>query len=300
MILEHELARAAARVAVAAAGRGVDPDHVAFVHVECSHDGVLFDAAVGPDHLDVVRRALAAAVQRPRLLLVPRVRAGEEAAVRADTVVEHDSLASAALAFAAGDVVERELLHVEAVACLCHLGRTVERVAVEAAEHRVVAVGVCGAAPAAELRLDDREVAPRVRMRPADERAADRREAAGRQPVAEVRGEAAPDHVVQADLDLVVRRKRCRRLRVEDGARPGQQPQRLEVPGVRRRMRTGDVHEHHLRRDQRPVARGVVRAGILVGVVAQVDNELVVLDLDDRAVDDAAVLLLVEPEHPLG
>src|SRR5207237_3754477 len=137
--------------------------------------------------LDVVRRALATAGERPRHVLVARVRAREEAAVRAHLVVEDDPLASALLAFAARLVAQAELVHIEAVARLGHLRRAVERVAVEAAEHGAVAVAPGGAAPAADLRLDDREVSAGVRVRPADEGAADRREAAGREPLAEVR-----------------------------------------------------------------------------------------------------------------
>ena len=64
-------------------------------------------------------------------------------------------------------------------------------------------------------------------------------------------------------------------------------------------MRAGDVHEDHLRRDDRAVARCVVRPGVLVGVVAQIDEELVVSDLERHAVDHPAVLLLVERERAL-
>ena len=196
-------------------------------------------------------------------------------------------------------VAEPQLLDVQPVPRLGDLGRTVERIAVEAAEHRAVAVPRRRAAPAADLRLHDREVPARVRMFAADERAADRGEAAGRQPVAEVRRQTAPHHVVQSDLDLVVSRERGRRARVEDRTGPREQSERPEVPRVRGRVRPCDVHEDHLRRDLGPVARGVVRPGILVRVVAQVDDELVVADVERDAVDDAAVLLLLEAEPPL-
>ena len=64
-VLEHELARAPARVAVAAAAAGVDADHVALVDRERRDDRELLDRAVGPDHLGVVRRALEPARHAP-------------------------------------------------------------------------------------------------------------------------------------------------------------------------------------------------------------------------------------------
>ena len=232
-------------------------------------------------------------------MAVARVGAGEEAAIRADAVIEHDPLAAAMLPLAAGRVAQRQLLDEEPVARFGDLRGAVERVAVEAAEHRVVTVPARGGAPSSHLRLDDGEVLPGVGMRAADECAADRREASGRKSLAHVRCQTAPDHVVEADLDLVVRRECGRRPRVEHRARPGEQRERLEMAGVRGAARARDVHEDHLRRDHRAVARGVVRARILVGVVAQVDDELVVGDLDGGAVDRAAVLLLLEAEPAL-
>ena len=89
-----------------------------------------------------------------------------------------------------------------------------------------------------------------VRVRAADERSADRAEAAGGEAIAEVRREAAPDQVVEPDLDLVVDGERGAGVRVEDGAGAGQQPQRPEVPLVRGAVRVGDVHEDHLRGDE--------------------------------------------------
>ena len=136
-------------------------------------------------------------------------------------------------------------------------------------------------------------------MRPADEGAADRREAAGREPLAEVRRQAAPHDVVEPDLDLVVRREGRRRARVEDRARTGQHLERPEMARVRGGVRAGDVHEDHLCGDHRPVARRVVRTRILIGVVAQVDDERVVGDLERDAVDGTRVLLLLEPERAL-
>ena len=65
-------------------------------------------------------------------------------------------------------------------------------------------------------------------------------------------------------------------------------------------MRAGDVHEDHLRRHHRAVAGGVVGPGVLVGVVAKIDDELVVANLDGDLVDSAAVLLLGERESSLG
>src|SRR5262245_49688821 len=44
-VVEHELAGPAPRVAVAAAVRGEDADHVALVHLERRHDRVVFDRA---------------------------------------------------------------------------------------------------------------------------------------------------------------------------------------------------------------------------------------------------------------
>src|SRR5206468_6702382 len=118
----------------------------------------------GADHLHVVRRALAPAGERPRLVLVAGVGAGEEAAVRADAVVEHDPLAAAVLALATRLLAQRQLLHVQPVPRLRHLGGAVEGMTVDAAEHRTVAVPECGASPPADLGLDDREVPARVRM----------------------------------------------------------------------------------------------------------------------------------------
>ena len=90
-------------------------------------------------------------------------------------------------------------------------------------------------APAADLGLDDREVATRIGVRAADERAADRGEAAGGQPGAEMGGKTAPDEVVEPDPHLVVDRERGRRERVEHRPAPGQHPERPEVAGVRGR-----------------------------------------------------------------
>ena len=177
-------------------------------------------------------------------------------------------------------VVERQPVDVEPVACLGDLCRTVEGVAVKATEDGAVAIAAAGRAPASHLRLDDREMTSRVRVRATDEGAADRAEAAGRQAVAEVRREAAPKQVVQPDLDLVVRRERGRRIRIEHRSRACDERQRSEVPGVRSPVLVSDVHEDHLCRDHRAVAAGVVRPVVLVGVVAQVDDELVVVDLD--------------------
>src|SRR5262245_29906671 len=113
---QHKLARAPLRIAEAAAGRGVEADHVSLVHVERGHDGVPLHGSVRADHLGEVRRALAAALERPRQLLVPRVRAREEAAVRAYAVVEDYPLAAAVLALAALGVVQPELLDEESIA----------------------------------------------------------------------------------------------------------------------------------------------------------------------------------------
>ena len=114
-----------------------------------------------------------------------------------------------------------------------------------------------------------------------------------------MRRETAQHQVVQPDPHLVVGGERRGRLRVEDGAQPGEHGQRPEVAGVRGTVRVDEVHEHQLGRDHGGVARGVVRPGVLVGVVAQVDDELAVADLHGDAVDRAAVLLLVEAVGPL-
>ena len=180
-----------------------------------------------------------------------------------------------------GSSLSAELLDVEAVAGLGDLGGTVEGVAVEAAEDRAVAVARGGAAPAADLGLDDREVAAGVGVRSADERAADRGEVARGQPVAEVRREAAQDQ--------------CRRC----GPRPRSRS-RTPPAGLRRRpIRDGSAPSaagsgRAFAEACAPVmfmkticaaiivavTRGVVRARVLVGVVAEVDDELVVGDLD--------------------
>src|SRR5690606_3390699 len=152
--------------------------------------------AVGADHLDAVGGAGPSAVRPPRGEARARVPHGEEAAVRAHAVVEDDALAAAVLALAARRVVEAQLVDVEAVAGLRHLGGAVEGLAVEAREHRGVAVAPGVAAPAAELRLDDREVPAGVGVPAADEGAADRAEVPRGQAVAEVGGQAAPDEVV--------------------------------------------------------------------------------------------------------
>ena len=61
-------------------------------------------------------------------------------------------------------------------------------------------------------------------------------------PVAEMRGETAPDQVVEPDLDLVVRRECGRRARVEERPWPGEQRQQLEVAGVGRAFARRQVH----------------------------------------------------------
>src|SRR5262249_13019548 len=206
-ILEHAGPGAPARIAVAPAGPGVDPDDVVAVDLQCRHDGVGLDGAAGADDLDVVGGSFEPSFERPRSMLVARVRAREETPVRPHAVLEDDPLAAAKLALAAGLVVEGEPVDIEAVTGLGNLDRTVEGVAVEAAEHRVVPVAPGRASPAPDLRLDDREVTAGIRMAPADERPADRAEAPGREAVAEMGCEAAPDQVVEPDFDLVVGRE---------------------------------------------------------------------------------------------
>src|SRR5262245_40086748 len=120
------------------------------------------------------------------------VGASEEAAVGTDAVVENHPLAAAELALASLLVVQRHLFDVQAVARLGDLRRAVEGVARAAAEQRVVAVTVCRCAPAADLRLDDREVPARVWMTSPDVGAAHRCEAAGREPRCDLLAEAAP------------------------------------------------------------------------------------------------------------
>lgn len=88
------------------------------------------------------------------------------------------------LAFPTGALIEGQPVDVHAVASFGDLGRAVERVAVQAAEHGVDAVCQSGGAPATDLRLDDREALPRVRVEATDERATHRREVPGRQAVA--------------------------------------------------------------------------------------------------------------------
>src|SRR5207249_7268334 len=88
--------------------------------------------------------------------------------------------------------------------------------------------------------------------------------------------------------------------RVKDGARARQHPQRPEVARVRGGVRTGEVHEDDLRGDYGAVPGDVVRTGVLVRIVAKVDDELVRADLDGHAVDSPAVLLLLERELALG
>ena len=96
---EHQVARAATRIAVPAAVRGVDADQVALVQLEGRRDRVLLPACRrGGSALDVVARAFATAVDRPRSVDAARVRACEEEAVGACAVVEHDALAAALLA----------------------------------------------------------------------------------------------------------------------------------------------------------------------------------------------------------
>src|SRR5262249_59788471 len=98
-----------------AAASGVYPDHLVPVHLERGDDGVLLHPSVCADDLDVVRRALVAAVERPRQVPVPRVGAGEVAAVRADAVVDDDPVPAAVLTLAARLVVQPQLVDVEAV-----------------------------------------------------------------------------------------------------------------------------------------------------------------------------------------
>ena len=71
------------------------------------------------------------------------------------------------------------------------------------------------------------------------------------------------------------------------------------MPSVRLASRRHEVHDDHLRRDHRAVARDVGRRGILIRVVAEVDDELLLGDLDRDPVDDTAVLLLRQLEPPL-
>ena len=166
----------------------------------------------------------------------------------------------------------------------------------EPGEDRAVAVPRRGGAPATDLGLDDQDLAAGVGMRPADDGAADRGEVPGRQQVAEVRGEAAQDQVVDADHRLRVPGERGRRQRVEDRPGTGEHAQRLEVAAVRGGVGAGDVHVGRLDGRQRRVAREVARERVLIGVVAKVDDERVVLDLDRDLVVRAVVLLLVEAE----
>ena len=156
------------------------------------------------------------------------------------------------LAFAARLHVELHAVDVEAVARLGDLGRAVEGLAVEAGEDRAVAVAAARGAPAADLRLDDREVAAGVGMRAADERAADRGEVAGRQALRQMRREAAPDQVVDADARP---RSRSRAPRAPWRRRPSP-PASAAVSGRNEPSFAGDVRvgerlEDHLRGDHR-------------------------------------------------
>src|SRR5580765_7062871 len=101
-VLEHELARPAARIAETAAATCVDPDHVALVHLQARHDRELLHRAVRANHLRVVWRTFETARHRPRLVDVPCVGAGVEAAVRAHAVLDDDAPAAPVLALAAG------------------------------------------------------------------------------------------------------------------------------------------------------------------------------------------------------
>src|SRR5206468_1364847 len=138
-----------------------------------------------------------------------------EAVVRPYAVVEDDPPAAAVFSFDAVAVVEGEPVDVEPVAGLGDLGGAVERVAVEPAEDRVVPVARPRPSPAAHLGLDDGEVPARVGMGAADEGAADRGEAPGGKAVVEMRCEAAPEQVVEANLDLVIGPERRGRDGVE-------------------------------------------------------------------------------------
>src|SRR5262249_21592543 len=107
-------------------------------------------------------------------------------------------------------------------------GRAVEGAAVEPGEDRGVAVAALHAAPAAELRFDDGKVTAGVRMRTADDGAADRTEIAGGQEIRHVRRKATQHQVEDAHLDLEIETVRRRLPGIEDRARPGQHLERAE------------------------------------------------------------------------
>ena len=138
-------------------------------------------------------------------------------------------------------------------------------------------------------------------VRPADERGADRREAAGRQPAVEVRGEAAQDQVVEPDPHLVVdRRTPPRRDRVEDRAGPREHASAARSsPRCRRRRGRRRFRSTSWAAIVEP-SRDTFADPVLLRVVAQVDDELVGRDPHLDVVDGAAVLLLGERERPAG
>ena len=141
---------------------------------------------------------------------------------------------------------------------------------------------------------------PGIGMDAADERAADRGEMAGGQPLRHVLRQAAPHQVVDAQLDLVIEADRRRLPGVEDRALAGQQIDRPERALVAGRVRVGERLEDHLRGDHDAVAAGVDRIVCLVRIVAQIDGEFIVGDGDLNVEDAAVVLLLGQFEGALG
>jgi hypothetical protein len=112
-------------------------------------------------------------------VFVPRIRTGQKRIVCTYPIVEHDTFSATEFTLATGFHVQPELIDVQAVTGFGDLDRAVVCLAVKAAEDRAVAITEARAAPAANLRFDNREEPARIRVQAKDNRAADRGEISG-------------------------------------------------------------------------------------------------------------------------
>src|SRR4051812_18803288 len=173
-VLDHVLDGALARVAPAAAGAGDEPGDLA--PLERGAGGLAGHdlAAVLVEDVDGVARAVAAAGDAPRHVLVAAEGGRDRDPVDRGAVVA-DAPAPAAVAAGAGvGRVESELVDDDPVPRFRDLDRNQVGLPVADAHQPGFAVFAEAGAPAAGLRLDEEEELARVRVQPGDDDAADR------------------------------------------------------------------------------------------------------------------------------
>ena len=156
--------------------------------------------------------------------------------------------------------VQRHAVYDQAVARFGDFGRAIECLPMNGREDGTVAIPPLRCAPAADLRFDDRVLAPGIGMNTADEGAGDGGEMAGRHLPAHMWREAPANQVVNPDADFIIKAHRSRFPCMENSAFAGQELDRPECALIGRQGRVGQRFEGNLRRDQDIVVARVERS----------------------------------------